>query len=253
MTILSRDEVLAPFAALMSNCQNNVLIGLRLAERAEKFPEPTPEELKILQVTFGENLISFDESKALFRKWLLLNGFEEIHKCLRTTLEALYVFKRIEHEAASNPALDEHKRVKQLRSQARSFKHPQLVAQINLVFREPLEFQTEINSFNSARNCLVHANGVVARQYCNNEGKNKLIIYGRRMKLFFKKGELEVPAEIGATGPENAALLLGAEDFQIEFVEGQALDISLKQFREILSTCVFIHVHLAIRLSKKVK
>ena len=76
----------------------------------------------------------------------------------------------------------------------------------------------------------MHANGVVARQHCNNREKDKLIIYGRRIKLFFKKGELEVPAKIGATGPENAALMFGAEDFQLEFVEGKSIEISLKQF-----------------------
>lgn len=250
MAMPNRSDVLAPFHTLMSNCRNNVLMGLRLVERTEKFPEPTSEELAFAQVAFGETFPGLDESKVLFRRWILLNGFEEIHKCLRTTLEALYVFVRIEQETTFDSAQDEDTRVKELRSQARSLNHPDLISQLNLIFRKPLEFQVQMDSFNNARNCLVHANGVVTRRHCNNREKDKLVIFGRRFKLFFKKGELEVPAKIGTPGPENAALMFGAEDFQLEFAEGKSIEISLEQFLNILSTCIFIHANLVARLSR---
>jgi hypothetical protein len=38
--------VLAPFHSLLGDCQNNVLMGLRIVEKLDKFPEPTQEELQ---------------------------------------------------------------------------------------------------------------------------------------------------------------------------------------------------------------
>src|SRR5207253_1272255 len=50
---LNRNYVLAPFHVLMSNCQNNVLMGLRIVQTLEKFPDPTPEELHFFQLSFA--------------------------------------------------------------------------------------------------------------------------------------------------------------------------------------------------------
>ena len=69
--------------------------------------------------------------------------------------------------------------------------------------------------------------------------------------MFFKTAQAEVLAELGKPGPKNSALL-GAEEFQIEFGIGQLLEISLKQFIDILNTCVFIRADIESRLSKNV-
>ena len=79
-----------------------------------------------------------------------------------------------------------------------------------------VKYQKQIESFNNARNCLVHTNGIVTPRHCNNTEKDKLTIFGNRFKMFFKKGDEETIAEIGKTGPENAALLLGAEEFHFQ-------------------------------------
>jgi hypothetical protein len=47
---LNKNYVLAPFHQLLSNCQTNVLLGLRLIEKIDRFPPPTPEETAILPV-----------------------------------------------------------------------------------------------------------------------------------------------------------------------------------------------------------
>ena len=87
---------------------------------------------------------------------------------------------------------------------------------------------------------------------CTNPEKNKLVIHGTRFKMFFKTAQAEVPAELGKPGPRNSPLMLGAEEFQIEFGIGQLLEISLKQFIDILNTCVFIRADIESRLSKNV-
>jgi hypothetical protein len=45
----------------------------------------------------------------------------------------------------------------------------------------------------------------------------------------------EVPAEFGNPSPKNAALMLGAEGFEIEFALGQSVELSLRQFIDILN------------------
>ena len=53
------------------------------------------------------------------------------------------------------------------------------------------------------------------------------------MKPFLKRGDEETPAKIETSGPENAALMLGAEDFEIDFTIGQHVELSLAQFVHI--------------------
>ena len=98
-----------------------------------------------------------------------------------------------------------------------------LVDKINSLFDEPLRYQAELDSFNNARNCLEHENGVVTEKRCTNPEKNKLVIHGTRFKMFFKTAQAEVLAELGKPGPKNSPLMLGAEEFQIEFGIGQLL------------------------------
>ena len=59
---------------------------------------------------------------------------------------------------------------------------------------------------------------------------------------------MEVLAEIGKPGPENAALMLGGEDFVIEFPVGQAIQFSLKQFLDGLNTCIFLRADVDLTL-----
>ena len=128
--------------------------------------------------------------------------------------------------------------------------YDQLVKEVNSLFGEPLQYKKLIESFNNARNCLVHTNGIVTRRHCNNTEKDKLVIYGNKFKYFFKKGEEETIAEIGKIGPENASLMLGAEEFQLEFLIGEEIELDLKQFLDILNTCVFFRADIDVKLKK---
>ena len=97
----------------------------------------------------------------------------------------------------------------------------------------------------------MHRNSVITTKDCNNDQKDKLILVGSRFKIFFKKGDEEVLAEIGKPGPENAALMLGAEEFKIEFNIGDKLDITLKQFIDILNTCIFFNADVEEKMKGK--
>ena len=246
---LNPNYVLAPFHQLLDNCQSNVLMGLRIAEKIEKFPEPTPEELNFFQLSIGGQIADIAKSKNLFKKWVLINGFEDIHKCFRVTLERLYVLKKVEEKIKSEEITNLIELEKELTVKASNFYFDKLINEVNLMFDEPLEYKSQIESINYARNCLVHTNGIVTTRHCNNLEKNKLIIFGIRFKMFFKKGEDERIAEIGKPGPENAALMLGAEEFQIEFSKDGEIELNLKQFLDILNTCVFVRADIGEKIT----
>ena len=249
MQILNRSYVLEPFHTLISTCQNNVLLGLRIAEKVEVFPDPTAEELQFLQLAFAPPIVDLGESKMRFKRWILLNGLRDINQCIGTTLQRFITFKTIDGEMKLNSALNIDTRESELRQEMRHLFTPKLIERANLLRPRPLALQREIESFNRARNCLEHAMGTVVTKFCNNPEKDKLIIFGRRFKVFFKRGEEEILAQLGKPGPENAALMLGAENFEIQFALGQSVELSLKQFLDVLNTCVFIRADIEEKLA----
>jgi hypothetical protein len=250
MTSMNINYVLAPFHRLVANCQNNVLLGLRIIEKTSAFPGPTPEETQFIQLAPAGHLTSLDDNKVAFKNWILMNGFEDIHKCIRVTFERLVVFMMIRQRIYANEQFVVEEYEKSRSSAVRDLNFPDLIGKATTLRGEELKLQCEMESFNNARNCLVHASGVVTAKHCNNPEKNKLTIHGSRFKMFFKKGEEEVPAEIGTAGPENAALMLGAEPFQIQFSLGQKIDLSLKQFIDVVNTCIFIAADIECQLRK---
>lgn len=249
MQILNRSYVLEPFHKLISACQNNVLLGLRIAEQVEVFPGPTAEELQFLQLAFAPPIVNLGESKMRFKRWILLNGLRDINQCIGTTLQRFVTFKTIEGEMKLNSALNIEARESELRHKVRDLFTPTLIERANLLCSGPLMFQKEIESFNRTRNCLEHATGTVVTKFCNNPEKDKLVVFGRRFKLFFKRGEEEILAQLGKPGPENAGLMLGAENFEIQFALGQSVELSLKQFLDVLNTCVFIRADIEEKLA----
>jgi hypothetical protein len=206
---LNRNYVLEPFHNLIGACQNNVLLGLRLVEEVEAFPGPTAEEAQFFQLRFREPAADLGQSKASFKRWILLKGLGDIHQCIGATLQRFIIFQTIGTEIKLTSTLDVDARERTLRTILRPLSYPQLIDKANLLCSQPLILHEKLATFNNARNCLEHAGGTVTKHFCNSPQKDKLIILGSRVKLFFKRGEEEVPAEIGEPGPENAAFMMG--------------------------------------------
>lgn len=249
MNSLNPAYVLAPFQNLITNCQNNVLMGLRIVERVSQLPLPTGEELQFLQLSFGPPPTDLEKTRSDFKRWLLLNGFEDIHGSIRVGLERLFVFEKIKAKLknGSNLRIDEFE--KELHSKVTKFAFPQLIRDVCSLFNEPFEYLRHAESYNAARNCLQHTNGVVTQRHCNNPEKDKIIIHGHRFRMFFKRDDQELPAVLNKLGPENAALMLGAEEFQFEFSIGESIELSLKQFVDVLNTCLFIQADIQSKVS----
>jgi hypothetical protein len=251
MAKLNHAYVLDPFHQLLTKCHTNVLMGLRLVEKIDAFPDPTAEEKRFLCLSFGGRVEALVESKASFKRWVLLNGLGDIYKSIRTTLERLFVFKSIERSLTTSTKLNLEECEAELRIEARSLDLPQLVAKVPSLCGEQLNFQNYVESVNHARNCLEHDNGTVTRKRCNTPTKDRLLLQGPRFRITFKNEQEEVPTEFGKRGPENAALMLGAEDFQIEFALNQFIELSHKQFIDILNTCVFFRADIETKLVGK--
>lgn len=252
MKKLNPSYVLIPFQELIGNSQNNVLMGLRLVEKIDKFPEPTAEEMQFMQIYFNGHITEITKSKSLFKDWLLKNGFEDINNAIRTTMERLFVYKSIEAKLKEDPNFDFEELQGELAIKANKENFPNLMKRVNGFFEKPLDYTDSMMSLNNARNCFVHRNGIVGEKDLNNEAIDKLEILGNRFKMFFKKGNEEIIAELGKPGPENAALMLGAENFKIEFEKGQKIDFTLKEFLAIINTCVFIKADIEVRIKNNV-
>src|SRR6266705_3270382 len=106
MATLNANYVLGPFHQLLARCQHNVLLALRLIEKIDSFPAPTPEELAFMQLSFSVQKIDVGASKKVFKEWVLKNGFEDVHTCLRTTLERLFIYKSAQLQLEAKPDLN---------------------------------------------------------------------------------------------------------------------------------------------------
>ena len=87
--------VLGPLEVVLASSHRNVLLGLRIVEQANAFPPPTIEEVQFMQLSFGSIPSDFDLTRTQFRRWLLLNGFRDVHKALRLGLSGIPCVKRL--------------------------------------------------------------------------------------------------------------------------------------------------------------
>ena len=161
MTGLNPLYVLAPLELLLAQCHSNVMTGSRLVERVQTFPDPTPEEVQFIQLSFGGVAPDFTATREIFRRWLLLNGFEDVHKAIRHTLERFVTFKTIGKmiaDSAITNTLDEHEM--ELQDRLSRFHLPRLLDEVASQLGEPFKYlRTSSESYNAARNCLEHTRG----------------------------------------------------------------------------------------------
>ena len=79
------------------------------------------------QEWFQEPAADLNESKARFKRWIILKGLGDIHQCIGTTLRRFIVFKTIDGELKLNSALDIGAREKALSHGLRSVSYPDLI------------------------------------------------------------------------------------------------------------------------------
>jgi hypothetical protein len=158
---MHKQNVLSPLIEFIQNTMPNILMGMRLVEKIEVFPEATEEE-KELQwiVTISSKDSDLIKNKKDFKKWIFLKGVEEIYQSIRKSLENLLIYKTMNLER--NPT---------------SHTYPQLLEKIEKETKKNFSRKLELESIIKFRNAVIHNHGIVAKNHCNSEEKNKLIIY----------------------------------------------------------------------------
>lgn len=242
--MLEKIEIIIPLERFISNQLPNVLMGIRLVEQIENFPEPTEEERKLQLYLKLSKQHGITQSKKLFKKWIFLKGFEELYQTIRETLELIWVYNKIQINDPDN--------LEKLKERAGYIKYPKLINEIETMTGKKFFHRKELDSLNNARNCLIHANGLVSHLYCNNDEKNALIICASKILLFWQNGIQKVPMEIGKPSPMNTPLMMGAERFQIKFSIGNFIELSLNEFVDIISFCFLFKSEIELINSEKI-
>jgi hypothetical protein len=249
--MLDAKDVLAPFRELLEKSQGNVLLGLRLVERIERFPGPTAEEEDLIdRVSLMGPAVDMAQGKRDFKAWILRNGLEEVHASVRITLDRLFVYKKIEQAIKANPSQDISRLQEDLKAQIIKLGLPEILDDVNSMLTTPLTLTDHVRTLNNARNCLVHSHGAVVRRFCNNAAKDRLSLKLRKLTLFyFKNGHRTVIDRKDQPGVENASINAGAGDYEIEFPISAQVDLSLQQFIDVLMTCFFLGAEIETRLN----
>jgi hypothetical protein len=250
-SMLDPTHVLAPFRELLGKCQSNVLLGLRLVERIEQFPGPTAEESEFInRFSLIGPAVDIIQGKRDFKAWVLRNGFEEVHSSVRLTLDRLFVYKKVEDAIRANPSQDISRLEKHFEGQASECDFPQILSNADSLLATRLSLKPHIATLNKGRNCLVHSHGIVTSKCCNNHKKDRLLLKLRKLKIFyFKDGVQTIINSKNHPGVENAPISVGAEDYSIEFPLRAAIDLSLQQFIDVLTTCFFFGAEIETHLN----
>ena len=239
---MQKNEVIFPMAELFSNHLPNVLMGLRSVDKIEAYPEATEEERKLewfFNVVQHQN---FNQSKTHYKKWLLLKGFEDIHKAISESLRLVLIYKTIKKEGSiSDKQIDKIRRLH----------YPSLVEKTQKVYQTIFSHEKEMLSLNKIRNALSHDNGIALSSRLEN-GEDNLTLDGARPILYWQDNERRVPMKIGELSPTNTPLMMSAEKFQIEFDVGSNIELSLKQFIDVIWTCMFIKADIEVTLDSLV-
>lgn len=232
---MKKTEVFQPMDELLKNQIPNVLMGIRLADKVDAFPDATDEEQKLQWFLSISQGYSFLQGREEYKSWLFLKGFEDIHRAIEETFKRMLIYKLNIDGVNSNTKIDGIRRLG----------YTDLLAEVVSSFDHSFSHKDRFDSLNKLRNTLVHAHGFVVKKNCNNEDKNALIFYGGRNLLFWQDSDgKQIPMQIGRASPQNSALMMTEERFQISFLIGEKVNLSLSQFVDIFWTCMFIRSEL---------
>jgi hypothetical protein len=248
---LNIDGVTNPLFALLNECQNVILFGFRVIDNIGTFPEQTAEEINTIPIQIGDRPKSLDDQKKRFRTWLLKKGFEDFAKGIKLAFIEAYCFGTI---VKKRDEIKDLKRflteIEYLRKTAIEQSLPGLLTKVRPLLVKTLEYEEQISTINNARNCLIHANGLVTDRHANDRENNRLVIKGNRFLYYFEKNGERYPMKLGQPGPENAPLMMSAEKFELYFNIGQQIEINLKDFNDFINTCLYFALDLKESLVK---
>lgn len=235
---LNAEGVMSPLLHQLWQCQNVIMFGLRNIDSITEFPSSTQEENETFVLNIGEPPKDLEIQKELYKKWLIKKGFEDLIRGIKLVLIESYFFvsvinKKDELKTYNDLVIE----IEQLRKTAIEQSLPGLLAKVTPYLKNDLKYEDQISSINLARNCLIHAHGIVTDRHINDKANGCLKIKGIRWKMFYEKDGDEVEVKVGTQVDAKTVIIFGQEDFSLTFNKGELIEISLEQFNNFVKTC----------------
>jgi len=242
---LNAEGVMRPLIHQLWQCQNIILFGLRSVDTITDFPSSTDEENEVFMVHIGEAPKDLDVQKELYRKWLIKKGFEDLSKGIKLALiEAYYYVSVVNKKDQLKTYEDFRVEIEDLQKKAIELPLPGLLSKVTPYLKNKLRYEDHISSINRARNCLVHAGGVITDRHINNKENSRLDVKGIRWKMFYEKDGEQVEVKAGVKVDGGTTVMMGQEEFSLNFEKGEQVEVSLEHFNNFIKTCWLFGVDL---------
>jgi hypothetical protein len=198
--------------------------------------------------------LSLDQRRAMHESWILGKAFQELLRAVRHALEEAYVLTALlakEHKIRSNETFGDFLRPIQAKAAGLSF--PKLLAAVNELLDQKLDFSDSYRSLQLARNCLEHRAGIISNS--ETKGGTEFILNVPRVKIFYLRGQDEIEVIAGqrvdaGDGRPEVEILMRFEVRQRSIQIGERLTFTLAEFNEVAFACNFMGQQLASRLPK---
>jgi hypothetical protein len=219
-------------------CSNSVFMGLAMLKELQELPEfISGEDSFRMHSPFGN--LTIEESKKIFKDWLIKKGFEDLIKGVSGMLIDYYRLLYVNDKVSGINTVEEFANLLLNSEDAGSEKHfPELLNIIKANINGSLEYEDCINSVNAVRNCLVHRNGVVSSKELKKE--ESLILKWGHFKLSFTdqdgvEKDMQPFSLIKGPFQVHATILKKTKEFKMN----EQIEITYQEFNEIKDTCIF--------------
>lgn len=243
------EDFLIPLKQTLAECSNAVFTGLAVLDNLTELPEFIHgEDNFMMHKPYGVEL-TIDKRKALYKDWLIKKGFEDLIKAVTTMLIDVCKMLRIKSKLKNTKTWSEFQVLITTPDNEISTKpFPKLLELIRPNLLDNLTFETEINSINRVRRCLVHRNGVVTQQdFFKDETTLKLRWVFYRIVYIENGHEEEVKSMLLISG--KGKINITQEKRIKEFKENERIEITYQLFNELITTCFLFGQDLITKLS----
>ncbi|WP_336810845.1 hypothetical protein [Bosea sp. MMO-172] len=249
---LNADGVVAP-ARQAAATVAEVVAGCLRAFEAGELARPAPLAGFSAVIDLGMPDLAPEARHSLYSNWLVAKGFQDLLRGVRASLEEALLFIALmgyEPKLTTVGAIEEF--VAQTRKTASGLKFPALLERIHRGLKLPLIYGAEVQSLQSARNCLEHRNGIVGQGDVD-PITQALTISFPRMKVFYERDgqELEImPNAVVDAGEEKAEvqIYMRRDIATKSFALGERIEFSVPEFIEIAMSCMIFAADLAGKL-----
>ena len=189
--------------------------------------------------------IQKDKFKNKYSEWILSNGFRDAIESISSFLESVHQVLTCWELAVKTesefhiPRDDWNITFPRMIKQYHRFGLPEKLSHISdehdIEIKE--SFKDQVLSINSARNCLVHRNGVVSDRDVNED--NELVVKWLHMKLFVRNEDGDQDLVVGEVLEKESTICMKLEEKEKIFALGSLVSFTVEEFSE-LTWCFFL-------------